>query len=147
MQKVMPQTLEVLPDEYSIHRLPPEPVDAAAQRIISAMLQQDTELFALLKSKRELSLVCVSSLPINAQSVSTPWRALRVAGQLDFALTGILASLTAALASADISVFAVSSYDTDYLLVGSDQLPATLETLTAAGHSISQREAATHEAS
>lgn len=57
------------------------------------------------------------------------WRALKVVGPLDFALTGILASLCAPLAAAGISVFALSTYDTDYLLIREAQWDAALKTL------------------
>jgi len=113
-----------LPGTYSIHRLP-LPVSAATNALLTEVLTQPTTLFALLKSADELSLVCDEELSINAQHTSGPWRALRVVGELDFALTGILASLTVPLANAGISVFAVSSYDTDYLLVTADNaIPA-----------------------
>jgi len=59
-----------------------------------------------------------------------------VAGPLDFALTGILASLAGPLAAADISIFAVSTYDTDYVLVRADALDAALVALRGAGHDV-----------
>ena len=62
------------------------------------------------------------------------WRALRVAGTLEFSLTGILASLAAPLAEARISLFALSTHDTDYVLVKADTLAAAVAALTAAGH-------------
>jgi hypothetical protein len=64
------------------------------------------------------------------------WRAIQVAEQLDFGLTGILASLAYPLARSGISLFAVSTFDTDYLLVKEDRLRDALTTLQAAGHTI-----------
>lgn len=125
-------TLTELAGTYSIHRLQPEAKEQAATQI-AAVLSAPTTLFALLKSPDELSLVCDQRLEITADKTTGPWRALRVAGELDFALTGILAGLTAPLAQADIPVFAISSYDTDYLLVAADDAPATRATLIAAG--------------
>jgi hypothetical protein len=61
---------------------------------------------------------------------------LKVAGPLDFSLTGILASLAAPLAEAGISIFAISTYDTDYILVRSSQTEAALDALRHAGHTI-----------
>jgi hypothetical protein len=65
---------------------------------------------------------------------------LRVAGRLDFSLAGVLASLLSPLAEAGVSVFAVSTFDTDYLLVREDSLTAALEALRTAGHAIANSE-------
>ena len=64
---------------------------------------------------------------------------VRVAGRLGFALTGILASLAGALAAAGIPCFALSTFDTDYLLVRADDLPRATTARTGAGHSISDQ--------
>ena len=64
------------------------------------------------------------------------FRVLKVAGPLDFSLTGVLAALSATLAEARVSIFAVSSYDTDYLLVKEAQLSSALKALEKAGHQI-----------
>lgn len=61
---------------------------------------------------------------------------LRVAGQLDFSLVGILARMTGALAGADIPVCAVSTYDTDYLLIKARNMDSALKALEAAGCSV-----------
>ncbi len=61
---------------------------------------------------------------------------MRVAGKLDFSLVGILAKITKYLADAHISVFAVSTYETDYLLIKSAQWPLTLKTLSEAGYKV-----------
>jgi hypothetical protein len=64
------------------------------------------------------------------------WRALKVQGPLDFGLTGILDALTDPLARAGISLFAVSTFDTDYLMVKEASLEEVLQALNAAGHRI-----------
>jgi hypothetical protein len=64
------------------------------------------------------------------------WRALHVDATLDFGLTGILAALVVPLAETGVSIFALSTYDTDYLLVREPQLPAALAALRAAGHTV-----------
>ena len=64
------------------------------------------------------------------------WRALEVAGPLDLTMTGVMASLAGALADAGVSLFAVSSYDTDVLLVRDAQLGDALIALRAAGHAV-----------
>jgi catechol 2,3-dioxygenase-like lactoylglutathione lyase family enzyme len=62
------------------------------------------------------------------------WRLLRVQGRLDFSLVGVLAGLTTTLANANISVFAVSTHDTDYLLVRDETLDRAVMALRAANH-------------
>jgi len=64
------------------------------------------------------------------------WRALKVAGPLDFSLTGVLASLLAPLAEVRVSVFALSTYETDYLLVKEASLAQAVEALGRAGHQV-----------
>lgn len=62
------------------------------------------------------------------------WRCLEVGGPLPFELTGVLASLASPLAAAGVPIFAVSTFDTDYLLVPGEKLEAALAALGAAGH-------------
>ncbi len=64
------------------------------------------------------------------------WRALKVRGPLDFSLTGILAALLAPLAQVGISIFALSTFDTDYLLIKQPQLDRAVAALRFAGHSV-----------
>ena len=63
---------------------------------------------------------------------------MQIEGTLGFTLTGVLASVAAPLANAGISVFAVSTYDTDYLLVSNEDLQEATQVLEAAGHAIRQ---------
>lgn len=132
-------TLGLLPAEFSIHRL-------SAQHSLADVLKEfdapagalNKSLFATLQSADELSIVCEASLAINAQHTSGPWRAMRVIGQLDFALTGILSGLAAPLAAAKISIFAISSYDTDYLLVNANDLESAVSVLENSGYRFSE---------
>jgi uncharacterized protein len=94
------------------------------------------EFFSITRTAYELSIVChQAGVPEGAQC-ERDWRCLQVEGPLDFSLTGILASLAVPLADAGISIFAVSTFDTDYLLVKEKQLQAAINALTAAGHRI-----------
>ena len=65
-------------------------------------------------------------------------RLMQIEGTLAFTLTGVLASVATPLANAGISVFAVSTYDTDYLLVSNEDLQEATQVLEAAGHAIRQ---------
>ena len=94
------------------------------------------DFYSITRTAEELSVVCLQrDVPAGVQH-EAGWRCLKVAGPLDFALIGILASLTAPLAQAGISLFAVSTYDTDYLLVKEVDLERATTALTAAGHRV-----------
>ena len=86
----------------------------------------------------ELSIVCEAAhVPEDVQS-ERGWRAFMVKGPLDFGLTGILASLAQPLASASISIFALSTYNTDYILVKETDLEGAVSALKQAGHKLLQ---------
>ena len=70
----------------------------------------------------ELSIVCPEEQVPGDLTAERDWRAFKVEGPLDFALVGILAELSGALAAAEVSLFAISTYDTDYLLVRAGKL-------------------------
>ena len=75
----------------------------------------------------EFSLVCPEqNVPISALQVELGWRAFRICGTLAFTLTGILAGITGVLADAGISLFALSTYNTDYVLVKASSLKAAV---------------------
>ena len=76
-----------------------------------------------------------ASVPPDARA-ERGWRALKISGPLDFSLTGVLASLVVPLADARASIFALSTYETDYVLVRAADLPRACEVLTQAGHVI-----------
>lgn len=89
------------------------------------------------KTDRELSLVCkTEDAPQNALAREDGWRAFRVQGVLDFSLTGILAGLSGVLAEQKIGLFALSTYDTDYILVKEENLQRALGALAEAGHTV-----------
>ncbi len=91
----------------------------------------------LSKTDDEISLVCkTSALPDNVIAAETGWRALRISGTLDFSLVGILAKITGILAEAEISVFAISTYDTDYIFLRADKLGIAIQILGQAGNKV-----------
>lgn len=85
------------------------------------------------RTSEELSVVCESHLVPEDVRQSTGWRLLQVEGPLDFSLTGILYRITAPLAAAGISLFAVSTFDTDYVLVAETDLEDAIPCLEASG--------------
>jgi hypothetical protein len=81
-------------------------------------------------------VVCPESVVPEGVRREDGWRCLGVRGPLAFELTGVLAALAAPLAAAGVPIFALSTFDTDYLLVPGDRLDAALAALDAAGHRV-----------
>lgn len=109
--------LRVLPGTLAICRLGPEATIPA---------WASGSFFSATRTPDELSLVCDEAAVPNEVRAERGWRALQVEGPLDFGLTGVLAGLATPLAAADIPIFAISTFDTDWLLVRQAQLvPAT----------------------
>ena len=89
------------------------------------------------KSDEEFSLVCeTSAVPASALSREDGWRGFRVDGVLDFSLVGILAKLSGLLADQGISIFAVSTYNTDYIFIKANVFDRAILALSAAGYAI-----------
>lgn len=91
------------------------------------------DFFSISHTQDELSIVCCQAQVPPGIHLEGGWRGLKVEGPLDFALTGILAGLAGALAQAGISLFAISTYDTDYILVREKSLPEAVSALKEAG--------------
>ncbi len=124
-------SLQVLDREFTIHRLAQdEPIPAAVLA---------SRIYWLGKTDEELSIVCDSSLALAGGAKNTGWSGLKVVGPLDFSITGLLAGIAAELASAHISIFAISTFDTDYILVKSACLEKALRVLSEAGYGLTNR--------
>lgn len=95
-------------------------------------------LWSVTRTSDELSVVCAADAVPSGVRAEGPWRALKVAGPLDFALVGILSALAAPLAAAGVSIFAISTYDTDYVLVRDTAVGEALAALRAAGHRVEE---------
>ena len=121
-------TLTVMPGAFAICRLAPDaplPSWAAAGRF-----------FSITRTSEELSVVCADGDAPAGVKAEKGWRALKVEGPLELSAVGIIASLAAPLAAERISVFVVSTFDTDYLLVRHESLEAAAAALARAGHRI-----------
>ena len=121
-------TLSILPDTLSICRLDPNervPDWADAPSFVSITRTAD-----------ELSIVCLEQAVPVGVNANRGWRCLKVESPLDLSLTGILTSLTGPLAEARIGIFAISTFDTDYLLVKEQALPDAIAALGKAGHKV-----------
>jgi hypothetical protein len=95
------------------------------------------EFFSVTRTPAELSAVCDVAVVPTGVKAEGPWLVLAVRGPLDFDVIGVLSALSAPLATAGISIFAVSTYDTDYLLVRDHELDRAVRALREAGHNIS----------
>jgi hypothetical protein len=92
------------------------------------------DFFSVTRTSEELSVVCPENqVPAGVQA-ETGWRALKVQGSFALSEIGVLAALAAPLADAKVSLFTISTFDTDYLLVSEKKLDAAIAVLKAAGH-------------
>jgi hypothetical protein len=121
--------LDVLPDTLAVCRLPP---DAA----LPAWASVPVPFLTISRTAEELSITTRQSAVPPAVHCERDSRALRVRGTLPPDLVGILVSIAEPLARAGLSIFAISTYDTDYVLVKARDLPAALEALRKAGHRV-----------
>ncbi len=119
-------SLSVLPQRFAICQLDPE-------YAIPDWLSQHS-FWSVTRTDEELSIVLPEESVPPGWEAEKGWRCLKVLGPLDFSLTGILASLSAPLAEAGISIFAISTYDTDYLLVREWDLDKARSVLSESGH-------------
>jgi len=92
---------------------------------------------SITRTADELSIVCAEADVPADVTAERGWRAFKVEGPLDLSLTGILASLAGPLAEARINLFAISTYDTDYLLVKEGMVRKAAEVLVRSGHRVS----------
>lgn len=122
-------------DKMKLEKLPHELTVCKVESLGDVDLAGD--VFFIGKTSDELSLVCETcAVPERAVAREDGWRAFRIVGTLDFSLVGILAEIAAVLAQSGIGIFAVSTYDTDYILVKAENFDVAADALLAAGHGI-----------
>ena len=117
--------LELLDDTFTIHRL------NSSAKIPDEVFGE--VFFNIVKTKEELSIVCRNSLTLNSNRRSQEWSCIKVSGPLELNTIGILAKLSKVLADAHISIYAISTYDTDYILVKADKTTEAVSALKSAG--------------
>ena len=119
-------TLQILPQSLTVCR---------AERLDGFDLSSG--LFFIGRTDEELSLVCrTACVPAETVAREDGWRAFRIEGMLDFSLVGILSKISAVLADNGIGIFAVSTYNTDYILVKAENFGRAMAALEAAGYEI-----------
>jgi hypothetical protein len=126
--------LSVLPDSLAIVRL-------SADATLPPWATQGA-FFSVTRTSDELSIACPARQVPSGVAAEAGWRALKVAGPFALSEVGVLAALAAPLAEAGVSLFVISTFDTDYLLVTEKQLHAAIAALTDAGHRIQKTGAA-----
>jgi hypothetical protein len=119
--------LQELPEIFAVCRLEP-------QSVIPVWAMK-SGFFSITKTSDELSIVCEQALVPKDLEAETDWKCFRVVGTLDFSLTGILSSIANPLAQEKISIFALSTFDTDYVLVKSATWEPAKQVLRKAGFS------------
>ena len=118
--------LNILENHFTIHRFP------ANHEIPNQVYE--SQFYSISKTDEELSIVCNSTTQVNSEKSDTDWSCIKVEGPLDFSLTGILSKISTVLAIAEISIFAISTFDTDYILVKSEKLPFAKKALLKSGY-------------
>jgi len=118
--------LNILENHFTIHRFPTN------HEIPNQVY--GSQFYSISKTDEELSIVCNSTTQVNSEKSDTDWSCIKVEGPLDFSLTGILAKISTVLAKAEISIFAISTFDTDYILLKSEKLPFAKKALLKSGY-------------
>jgi len=107
-----------------------------SDQTIPSWAQQSKQSFvSITYTEDELSIVCPLELIPDGMQCEKPWKAIKIIGPLDFGLTGILSSLTVPLAQNGISIFAISTFDTDYILIKENDLDNAKRILQLNQHS------------
>ena len=120
--------LILFPDRYAICRL--EPGDSLPPWI------NHEGFLSITHTTEELSIVCQEAIIPPAIPCQAGWHMLKFEGTFDFSQTGVLASVTLPLAEAGISILAISTYNTDYVLIQTGQLEQAIQVLQEAGHTL-----------
>lgn len=102
-----------------------------------ADIDTSSDFYYIAKTDEELSLVCrTEDVPDTTREREDGWKGFRIQGVLDFSLIGILSKLSSILAEEGIGIFAVSTYNTDYILVKEENFDKALSVLSQAGYEV-----------
>jgi len=121
--------LKILSGLYSVHSFAP---DAEVP-----VLDHQQSLFSVTRTDEELSVICDSALILDSISREEDFKCMKIEAVLEFSLVGVLSSITSLLAEAKVSVFALSTFNTDYILFKSADLNTVTTCLQEGGYSVS----------
>lgn len=120
-------TLKILKHDFSICKLPD-----------TSKIPTDSEFCFIGKTDEEISLVCITeNVPLVTLERDDGWRGFRIEGVLDFSLIGILSKISGILAENKIGLFAISTFNTDYILTKKENFDAAVDALKRGGFTIS----------
>lgn len=118
-------------ETFSIWRFPPE-------QPVNWEKLAESSWYSVTRTTDEISIVAPEGTGIAGDKCETGWRGLKIEGPLAFGLIGIVAGVSGTLAEAKISIFAVSTYDTDYFFVKAVDVERAVNALETAGHSVNR---------
>ena len=120
--------LKKLPDTFTVSKV---------EKVTD--IDMSSDIYFIGKTDEELSLVCrTEDVPENTVERDDGWRGFRIEGVLDFSLIGILSKLSTILAENQIGIFAVSTFNTDYILVKEENFDRAMDVLAAAGYEVTE---------
>ncbi len=125
---INPLVLSVIKDTFVVCRFD------SFNQIPESILQ--SHFYSITRTADELSIVCPQDFFPKEGKCEANWKCFKIHGPLDFTQTGIISSMTGPLAEAGISVFAFSTYDTDYIMVKDHDLEKAKHTLQQSGHEV-----------
>jgi hypothetical protein len=128
----MKPKLSLLKDQFTLHRL------SAESPIPDTVL--DSPMYSITRTADELSIVVPDDVVLAGTRREGGWSCIKVLGPLDFGLTGILAGISRVLAEEEISIFAVSTFDTDYILIKKENCEHAMQALKAAGYGFAEKD-------
>ncbi len=114
--------LKLLDDKYKVIKLKPN------ENIPVELLSKE-RVYSITRTDEELSIVVRDNVDIESDVVEENWKIIKIIGTLDFSLIGILSKISTILANVNISIFAISTYNTDYILVKEDKINQAIKVL------------------
>lgn len=126
------QKIQILNKDFTIHRLKPD------DNLPKESIQSKYSWIG--KTEEELSVVCETGIQLTSQKSESNWTAIKVVGPIDFSEVGILADISRILAEAEISIFALSTFDTDYILIKKERIENAAAALQKEGYIIERQE-------
>jgi hypothetical protein len=120
--------LKLYDNLYQVAKLTPD------SEIPANALQGD--FYSVTRTDEELSVVCGQSIDFPCESREPDWRMIKIIGVLDFSLIGILSKISTVLADSKVSIFAVSTYNTDYILEKNQDVDTAIKSLKENGYEI-----------
>ena len=122
------QSLELMKEAFTIHSF--DPNEAIPKPVY------DAPVYFIAKTYDELSIVCPDFIQLNSNESESGWAALEVLGPLGFSMTGILSNISGVLAQEKISIFAISTFDTDYNLIKQEFIDNAINSLQKNGYNV-----------